>query len=80
MICFVFQAEDCIRDVERARGLGDVYKRQQYFVNLGWAIYFANPVNRRPPKWSQKRFHVAKKCIGVVLMGGPLYTSDAADE
>ena len=27
-----FQAEDGIRDVERSRGLGDVYKRQmEYF-------------------------------------------------
>ena len=26
---FFFQAEDGIRDVERSRGLGDVYKRQQ---------------------------------------------------
>ena len=25
-----FQAEDGIRDVERSRGLGDVYKRQIY--------------------------------------------------
>ena len=25
-----FQAEDGIRDVERSRGLGDVYKRQDY--------------------------------------------------
>ena len=25
---FIFQAEDGIRDVERSRGLGDVYKRQ----------------------------------------------------
>ena len=25
-----FQAEDGIRDVERSRGLGDVYKRQHY--------------------------------------------------
>ena len=25
---FFFQAEDGIRDVERSRGLGDVYKRQ----------------------------------------------------
>ena len=28
---FFFQAEDGIRDVERSRGLGDVYKRQVYF-------------------------------------------------
>eukprot|EP00831_Metopus_contortus_P016391 TRINITY_DN16870_c0_g1_i1.p1 TRINITY_DN16870_c0_g1~~TRINITY_DN16870_c0_g1_i1.p1 ORF type:complete len:151 (-),score=31.57 TRINITY_DN16870_c0_g1_i1:13-465(-) len=27
---FFFQAEDGIRDVERSRGLGDVYKRQVY--------------------------------------------------
>ena len=26
-----FQAEDGIRDVERSRGLGDVYKRQDLF-------------------------------------------------
>ncbi len=31
-ICFYFffQAEDGIRDVERSRGLGDVYKIQDY--------------------------------------------------
>ena len=28
MLVFFFQAEDGIRDVERSRGLGDVYKRQ----------------------------------------------------
>eukprot|EP00831_Metopus_contortus_P074885 TRINITY_DN6844_c0_g1_i5.p1 TRINITY_DN6844_c0_g1~~TRINITY_DN6844_c0_g1_i5.p1 ORF type:complete len:145 (-),score=37.35 TRINITY_DN6844_c0_g1_i5:3-437(-) len=28
MFFFFFQAEDGIRDVERSRGLGDVYKRQ----------------------------------------------------
>ena len=27
-----FQAEDGIRDVERSRGLGDVYKRQDLFL------------------------------------------------
>ena len=27
-LCSFFQAEDGIRDVERSRGLGDVYKRQ----------------------------------------------------
>ena len=27
--CHFFQAEDGIRDVERSRGLGDVYKRQR---------------------------------------------------
>ena len=27
-----FQAEDGIRDVERSRGLGDVYKRQEMYL------------------------------------------------
>ena len=27
---FVFQAEDGIRDLVRSRGLGDVYKRQEW--------------------------------------------------
>ena len=31
---FFFQAEDGIRDVERSRGLGDVYKRQTLLPNL----------------------------------------------
>ena len=31
---FFFQAEDGIRDVERSRGLGDVYKRQHFFSAL----------------------------------------------
>ncbi len=30
-MCFFFQAEDGIRAVERSRGLGDVYKRQDYW-------------------------------------------------
>eukprot|EP00831_Metopus_contortus_P061377 TRINITY_DN53231_c0_g1_i2.p3 TRINITY_DN53231_c0_g1~~TRINITY_DN53231_c0_g1_i2.p3 ORF type:complete len:124 (-),score=20.25 TRINITY_DN53231_c0_g1_i2:117-488(-) len=34
MLCFFFffQAEDGIRDVERSRGLGDVYKRQVHGI------------------------------------------------
>ncbi len=31
LFVFFFQAEDGIRDVERSRGLGDVYKRQDYW-------------------------------------------------
>ena len=33
IICF-FQAEDGIRDLVRSRGLGDVYKRQDFNVPL----------------------------------------------
>ena len=29
---YFFQAEDGIRDVERSRGLGDVYKRQKLLL------------------------------------------------
>ncbi len=29
-VCVIFQAEDDIRDVERSRVLGDVYKKQVY--------------------------------------------------
>eukprot|EP00831_Metopus_contortus_P083719 TRINITY_DN9330_c0_g1_i1.p1 TRINITY_DN9330_c0_g1~~TRINITY_DN9330_c0_g1_i1.p1 ORF type:complete len:306 (+),score=46.13 TRINITY_DN9330_c0_g1_i1:27-920(+) len=38
---FFFQAEDGIRDVERSRGLGDVYKRQvstQSTWGIGWLL------------------------------------------
>eukprot|EP00831_Metopus_contortus_P042494 TRINITY_DN33709_c0_g1_i1.p2 TRINITY_DN33709_c0_g1~~TRINITY_DN33709_c0_g1_i1.p2 ORF type:complete len:106 (+),score=39.60 TRINITY_DN33709_c0_g1_i1:87-404(+) len=42
LFCFVFffQAEDGIRDVERSRGLGDVYKRQnaEYMGNNAQAL------------------------------------------
>ncbi len=30
ILFFFFQAEDGIRDTDRSRGLGDVYKRQDY--------------------------------------------------
>ena len=36
---YFFQAEDGIRDVERSRGLGDVYKRQDlYFLAIFQAL------------------------------------------
>ena len=36
---FFFQAEDGIRDVERSRGLGDVYKRQsQKQATIPWIM------------------------------------------
>jgi len=33
--CFFFQAEDGIRDLVRSRGLGDVYKRQDFPFGVG---------------------------------------------
>ena len=38
-----FQAEDGIRDVERSRGLGDVYKRQDNAL----VINTATPITQR---------------------------------
>ena len=36
--CFLFQAEDGIRDLVRSRGLGDVYKRQVKSCLVGASI------------------------------------------
>ena len=42
---FFFQAEDGIRDLVRSRGLGDVYKRQQYISSkTGWPVIIENRV------------------------------------
>ena len=53
---FFFQAEDGIRDLVRSRGLGDVYKRQEYDLRRrlhpGAGRRFAprdRPVGDRPP-------------------------------
>ena len=70
---FFFQAEDGIRDLVRSRGLGDVYKRQDFskvkqmldehplLLNAAW-------------DWGGGDFETA---IGAACL---LYTSDAADE
>eukprot|EP00831_Metopus_contortus_P002148 TRINITY_DN10799_c0_g1_i8.p2 TRINITY_DN10799_c0_g1~~TRINITY_DN10799_c0_g1_i8.p2 ORF type:complete len:137 (+),score=80.24 TRINITY_DN10799_c0_g1_i8:39-449(+) len=41
---FFFQAEDGIRDVERSRGLGDVYKRQVSTQSTWEENYVVNPI------------------------------------
>ena len=38
---FFFQAEDGIRDLVRSRGLGDVYKRQEYKSKCVYVPSFA---------------------------------------
>ena len=48
---FLFQAEDGIRDLVRSRGLGDVYKRQGYYISAwrliaslqGPTVYYVSP-------------------------------------
>ena len=38
--CFFFQAEDGIRDLVRSRGLGDVYKRQVFYIHQAVVVGF----------------------------------------
>ena len=47
VLCFLFQAEDVIRDLVRSRGLGDVYKRQTYTYtdSLGCSATISNFIN-----------------------------------
>ena len=46
---FFFQAEDGIRDVERSRGLGDVYKRQDFSHSLATLAEILNKGRRGSP-------------------------------
>ncbi len=46
---FFFQAEDGIRDTDRSRGLGDVYKRQDYKGIFG-------KVYSRDMAWAASRY------------------------
>ena len=70
---FFFQAEDGIRDLVRSRGLGDVYKRQDF-------------MGRTPGSGVEGRRGLAEQAEqgvrpGVAHFGSCLlYTSDAADE
>ena len=43
LLLFFFQAEDGIRDLVRSRGLGDVYKRQPFYVRDFRELYAENP-------------------------------------
>ena len=45
--CFFFQAEDGIRDVERSRGLGDVYKRQIIIRIIATRPSLVSPTKKR---------------------------------
>ena len=70
---FFFQAEDGIRDLVRSRGLGDVYKRQD-FNFLSPSIYVTN--------FQHLKLTLCKimKSILICFLSCLLYTSDAADE
>ena len=81
MAHFFFQAEDGIRDVERSRGLGDVYKRQTFdpafdlvFAYVSMCLLSlttigpACPTTWRPPNRGELVF-----CSGVLCMPFGIY-------
>ena len=73
LCCFFFQAEDGIRDLVRSRGLGDVYKRQDFHLKSkqrGDHLEIAHLAIDLPRPRQRPRL------LWVCL----LYTSDAADE
>ena len=45
MFFFFFQAEDGIRDLVRSRGLGDVYKRQEWNILGRMTVEGESPVH-----------------------------------
>ena len=59
-----FQAEDSIRDVERSRGLGDVYKRQFLYPpkplakNIRRVFALTTPGIRCPETYYVNRLHL----------------------
>ena len=71
--CFFFQAEDGIRDLVRSRGLGDVYKRQQYDALTGDEV--AGHGGERDGQVTH--VELADLVLDPACL---LYTSDAADE
>ena len=74
-----FQAEDGIRDLVRSRGLGDVYKRQQYHRTQCWHGRLAQRQETQPTQQTCLD-HGSGKHSGGRRGRCLLYTSDAADE
>ena len=73
-MCFLlFQAEDGIRDLVRSRGLGDVYKRQDF---SGEALSVAGLADLLQDHEVKLGALIGDKLREACL----LYTSDAADE
>ena len=90
MLRFFLQAEDGIRELVRARGLGDVYKRQvQAFQRQSARLLPIPRRSRSPTRGSEYTRYPAPHPVGQgrfpkappAWCGGCLlYTSDAADE
>ena len=73
VVFFFLQAEDGIRVLVRSRGLGDVYKRQEYVVAR-------SRVERRPTPLSVEPKLMKLNAPLTQPVTCLLYTSDAADE
>ena len=70
---FFFQAEDGIRDLVRSRGLGDVYKRQVYGMDMA-SERVEDLMDNPRFKFFEGDITINREWICL------LYTSDAADE
>ena len=71
--CFFIQAEDGIRYLVRSRGVGDVYKRQEYSWLSDAGTQLLQPFGLQ--------FQLYDSHFGLILLYiCLLYTSDAADE
>ena len=70
---FFFQAEDGIRDLVRSRGLGDVYKRQEYDKCIA---KYGDTFNITHFRYDIVAPIIANDMLEACL----LYTSDAADD
>ena len=73
LIFFFFQAEDGIRDLERSRGLGDVYKRQL-------CSFRGQDSGRNKARVSRHNAIDDRHSKARPFLLCLLYTSDAADE
>ena len=71
-----FQAEDGIRDLVRSRGLGDVYKRQEYKAE----VLASKPASLSFDAWTDQVFKSTLLTNQQLFTDCLLYTSDAADE
>ena len=73
IVFFFFQAEDGIRDLVRSRGLGDVYKRQEWLQTIS----DGDTIRLRQARAQGLKNELAlRESLACCL----LYTSDAADE
>ena len=70
---FFFQAEDGIRDLVRSRGLGDVYKRQEF-------RFYILLCQRAYTILLKELVHQHREDAAFLIIVCLLYTSDAADE